>query len=277
MKTTLLLVLLISIISVSAQQPEADKILKEGQLLYRLEKASWYGTDFLMNNFPKMRDSVGGYLSYGTNKNHIINIFFDKSTHHKVLITSEFDSLPKHDPLSFNPQTRAATKLELELIAIRQDVVEKMTRNEDNFFTFYDKTSINPIPLITANEKKVFLITGPQGDGLVLIGNDYLFKYDKDNKLVSKEKLHNSLIQLAYKSNDSKNPTTATIHSHVVSELITSTDICTLLLYKEFVEWKTHYVVSKHFVSIFDMQKELLVIMTTEAWKKMSEATKEKK
>jgi len=277
MKIALLFVLLISVISASAQHPDADKILKEGQLLYRLEKASWYGTDFLLNNFPKMKDSAGGYLSYVTAENHVNNIFFDRSSPHKVLITFEFDSLPKHGPLSFDPRKRAATKQEQDLIAIRQDAVKKMAKNEDKFFMFYEKTSLNPIPLITPTERKVFFLTGPHEDGFVLIGNDYLLNYDNDNKLVSKIKLHNTLIKLAFKSNDSKNPTTATVHTHVVTELITSTDICTLLLYKEFTEWKSHLVVSKDFVSIFDMNTEKLVTMTYDAFKKMSDGAKEKK
>lgn len=192
------------------------------------------------------------------------------------MITFEFDSLPKKGPLSFDPQKRAATKLELDLIAIRHDALEKIVKNEDKFFTFYNNTSLNPIPLITADEKKVFFLTGPHGDGFVLIGNDYLFKYNNDNKFLSKEKLHNPLIQLAFNSKDSTNPSTATIHSHVLSELITSTDICTLLLYKDFVEWKSHIVISKNYVSIFDMQKEILVIMTTKAWKKISDTSNKK-
>ncbi len=52
------------------------------------------------------------------------------------------------------------------------------------------------------------------------------------------------------------------MHSHVISDLINPTDICTLLLYKEFVDWKTHYVMSKKFVSIFDLEKETLSVIT---------------
>jgi hypothetical protein len=47
-------------------------------------------------------------------------------------------------------------------------------------------------------------------------------------------------------------------------------------LYKEFVEWKQHYVVSKKYVSIFDLEKEELMIMTKEAWDKIGQTTEEK-
>lgn len=29
-----------------------SKILEEGKLLFRLEKDSWYGTDYFLENFP---------------------------------------------------------------------------------------------------------------------------------------------------------------------------------------------------------------------------------
>jgi hypothetical protein len=82
--------------------------------------------------------------------------------------------------------------------------------------------------VITHDERKVYSITGPQASGVVLIGNDYLFKYDCDNKFISKEKIHNSLIELPAKM-DSDQEAVATMHSHVISDIIDPTDICTLL------------------------------------------------
>lgn len=125
-------------------------------------------------------------------------------------------------------------------------------------------------PIRCSKRKKVYSITGPQASGVVLIGNDYLFKYDQDNNFVSKEKVHNSLIRLPAKM-DSDQDVVATMHSHVISDIIDPTDICTLLLYRDYVPWRQHYVFSKKFVSIFDMDKENLVIVTRKAWDKMNE------
>ncbi len=119
-------------------------------------------------------------------------------------------------------------------------------------------------------------MTGPQVSNVVIIGNDYLLEYDKMNKLKDKIQIHKSLLQYPYKSDDPESKLESTYHSHIVSEYINSTDICTLLLYKNYVEWKQHYVMSKKYVSIFDMEKENLVIITKKAWDKIYKHQRDK-
>lgn len=274
-KLILSLLLLINSLLLYAQ-PDGDKILKEGQLLYRLEKASWYGTDYLLENFPNKRDQIGGYLSYQGDNNKIFTIFFERNFTRHVLIRFQFDSLPKQNPIGIDTINLIANQTESDLIKIRQDALEKINSNSDKFFSFYKNTSYNIIPVINQNERKVYSITGPKNNGVVLIGNDYLFKYDSENNFVSKRKIHNSLIQLPAKMDSAKNAV-ATMHSHVISEIIDPTDICTLLLYRDFVEWKQHYVISSKYVSIFDIEKEKLVIMKKKAWEKTIKNNKKNK
>lgn len=171
-----------------------------------------------------------------------------------------------------------ASEIERSLIKIRQDAISKISSNEEKYFKFYSNTSFNPIPLISEQENKVYLITGAQKEGEVIIGNDYLLKYDKNYNFVSKERIHNSMVALPAKADpkDKADTIEATIHSHVISDLIDPTDICTLLLYKELVDWKMHYVISKNFVSIFDLEKETLVVMSRKAWDKISYSKKKK-
>ncbi len=64
-------------ISVSARE-NADKILAEGKLLYRLEKASWYGTDAFLEMFPEKVKQIGGQLSYVDETGRAVNIFWRK-------------------------------------------------------------------------------------------------------------------------------------------------------------------------------------------------------
>jgi len=248
-------------------QPDGDKILKEGQLLYRLEKASWYATDYLLEKFPNKGDRIGGYLSYPGDNNKIITIFFERNFTSHVLIRFQFDSLPKQIPIGIDTVYLIANQTENDLIKIRQDALDKINTNSDKFFSFYKNSSYNIIPLINQNERKVYSITGPKNNGVVLIGNDYLFKYNAENNFISKRKIHNSLIQLPAKM-DSAKTAVATMHSHVISAIIDPTDICTLLLYRDFVDWKLHYVISSKYVSIFDLEKEKLVIMKKKAWEK---------
>lgn len=276
MKTLLTLMLTLLIGGLYAKKPDSEKILKEGKLLYRLEKASWFGTDDFLANYPDKRDSIGGYLSYATPDNMINTIFFSRYNPNHILIRYHFDSLPVQTPISVDTYQKKATSIEEDLIAIRQDAIDKISENSDGFFTFYEETSLNPIPLITEKEKKVYILTGPQVSGVVLIGNDYLLSYDEKNNFIEKRKIHNSLIQTPYKSDSEENKIKTTYHSHVNSEVIDPTDICTLLLYKDYVEWKQHYVISKDYVSIFDLEKEQLVILTKKAWDKMNGNKKEK-
>lgn len=164
----------------------------------------------------------------------------------------------------------------MDLIAIRQETVQQVYENKEGFFTFYENTSLNFIPLIRNGKKQVFILTGSQISDVVNIGNDYLLIYNKKHKLTKKEKLHNTLLQFKGKSDDPENPITSTHHSHTLSDIINSTDICTLLLYKDFVEWKQHYVISKKYVSIFDLEKEDLVVLTRKAWDKIAKFQEKK-
>lgn len=254
---------------VFSQNKETEKILAEGKLLYRLEKGSWYGTDNMLERFQSKRDSVGGYLSYETTDNKINTIFFSRFDSDKILIRYQFDSLPQTNPIKIDTVNQIATEMEKNLIVIRQDARDKAYSDTEKFFSFYENTSLNFIPVIKDKERNVFVLTGPKVSGIVLIGNDYKFTYNKKNEFVKKEKIHNSILQFSYADEDIENPTVSTFHSHIVTDYISSTDICTLLLYKNFVEWNQHIVMSEKEVSIFDLEKESLFTMKRKAWEKI--------
>jgi len=69
------------------------------------------------------------------------------------------------------------------------------------------------------------------------------------------------------------------MHSHLpeTGEFITATDVCTLMLYSQYTHWSQHYVLSKKYVSIWDCDKESLVVLTTEAWEKIADQQEGKK
>ncbi|QXP58683.1 hypothetical protein [Olleya sp. HaHaR_3_96] len=269
MQKIIIALLLLTSSLIYSQNKETEKILSEGKLLFRMEKGSWYGTDDMLARFKTKKDSVGGYLSYETDDNTINTIFFSRFDSDKILIRYEFDSLPKPEPIKIDTLNQNATDLERNLISIRQDARDRAYANEDKFFSFYDNTSLNFIPLITDKEKSVFVLTGPQVSGIVLLGNDYKLSYDKKNEFKKKEKIHNTILQFPYTSEDKENPSVSTIHSHIITEYISSTDVCTLLLYKKYVEWNRHIVMSEKEVSIFDLEKESLFTMKRKAWEKI--------
>lgn len=278
MKTlSIILIIFFSLVSFAeAKKPDSEKILKEGQLLFRLEKASWNATDDLLERFPFMRDKIGGYLSYETEQSKINTIFYGHDNFNHILVRYQFDSLPQKLPIFIDTINKDLTEIEKALITIRQDAMDKVSADTEKFFIFYKNTSYNLIPLVNEKERKVLILTGPKADGVVLIGNDYLLTYDSNNKFTGKKKLHNSLIQLDCKSKENKDKAVVSMHSHVVSDVIDPTDICTLLLYRDFVEWKQHIVLSNKYVSILDMEKEKLVIITRKAWDRLGKVNEKK-
>jgi hypothetical protein len=274
-KAAILIAFCLNLLNLNSQ-PDADAVLKEGQLLYRMEKGSWFGTDLFVAYFRHMADRAGGYLSYEGEDRRIYTIFFDKNNNDSLLVRFAFDSLPITIPVTIDTVYMAATRLESDLISMRQDALDNINGDTTSFYRFYKNTSFNLIPLIMGKERRVYFITGPQNAGVVLIGNDYLLKYDSHNNLVSRHKIHNSLIELSAGS-ASDTGVVATMHSHVLSDIIDPTDICTLLLYRDFITWKKHYVLSSAYVSLFDMEKQTLLIMKRKDWDKISSGDKDKK
>ena len=277
MQKIIILLLIISSSLTFSQNKESEKILNEGKLLFRLEKGSWYGTDDMLARFKSKKDSIGGYLSYENEDNKINTIFFSRFDSNKILVRYEFDSLPKTKPIKIDSTNHIASKLEKSLIKVRKDAQKRAYSNKDKFFKFYENTALNFIPVINEKDSNVFVLTGPQIPGVVLIGNDYKLEYNKKGEFVKKIKIHNSILQFPYKSDNPENKLESTFQSLVLSKFINSTDICTLLLYKDYVEWKQHYAMSKKYVSIFDLEKENLLIITKKAWNKINNHQKDKK
>lgn len=243
-----------------------DEILAEATLLYNSEKASWNGTDIFLEKFPEKRSLIGGYISYSEIDSHSC-IFFDQAETPNILAKITFDDNFDLHSAKIDTSKRKLNKSEMDLFRIRKIALKEIS--QDTLFKRYDKTNFNPIPIITKKSRKVFVLTGPQVSGVVILGNDYLLTFDKNNKLKSKKSLHKNIIPIEY-NDETKDA--VTIHSHLEStgDLITSTDLCTIMLYGKYAQWKQHVVISDKNVSIWDCKKDKLLIMTRKAWEKIS-------
>ena len=264
MKKYLLFVLLFTSANVYSSKPKADSILALGKSLYSLEKASWISTDYVMKNHPDILNNIGGYLSYENGNDYITSIFFSIHDANIIIAKLRFNKTNMNFPDSIILEKHQCSKKEKELITIRNKAIENMQADKSGYFTFYENTSFNFIPLISEDQKIVYILTAPEQTGHVLIGNDYKLTFDKNNKLLSKKKIHNSLIPIPFSKEGVE--IEQTMHSHVNSEVIDITDICTLLLYKDEVSWNSHIVISKKYVSIFDLKKESLEIIEFEEY-----------
>ena len=248
----------------SKTEKETTKIVEEGKMLYKSEMASWYGTDIFIEKF-KEKEKIGGYLSYSENDISRC-IFFSKGEKSKVIGTMDFDTTFKIENAKTDLNERELSKNEFDLFEMRTVALKII--NSDTIFKKYENSNLNLIPIINGKEKKVYVLSGPKKNGVIIFGNDYLLNFDEKNKLLSRKQLHRNIIPIEY---GAKNEIGETMHSHrpETGDFITSTDICTLMLYAKFAKMKQHYVISKNYVSIWDCEKEMLAIMTTKAWKRI--------
>ncbi len=270
-------ILLLSAFGSFAQNNEQEQaIVAEGKALYKTEMASWYGTDLFLERFPAKREKIGGYLSYSdAERTHCI--FFDRSETPQVLATISFDSTFRIASALVDTTRTVLSETESSLYAIRQLALAEL--NSDTLFKTYKNTNLNLIPLIWNGEKKVYVLTGPQVNGVVIFGNDYLLTFDQNNKLTGKKNLHQNIIVLNYNdpNADSKQVGAMHNHSHETGDLITVTDICTLMLYGKYADWESHMVIGEKSVSIWDFEKNSLVVISREALKKMEKDQKKRK
>ena len=272
MKKILLFFFTVFSLSAVAQtdlQTQTKAIVDEGKRLYKSEMASWYGTDLFLGNY-KSRTNVGGYFSYTTKDEISKCVFFSKADKPRVIGTISFDKTFNPELANINLNERDFSTTEIDLYTIRKTALAIM--NTDTLFKRYNNTDLNLIPLVYNNEKKVYVLTGPKQGGAVILGNDYLLTFDSNNQLTGKKPLHKNIIPVPYAGKQSDGTEiVSTIHSHLpeTGDLITSTDICTLMLYEKFAKWKSHKVVSQKYLSTWDCAKDELTVVTMEAVDKM--------
>jgi hypothetical protein len=173
-------VLLYCYIWTEQNRKKTSAIIEEGRKLYKSEMASWYGTDIFLEKFSDRKANISGYFSY-SNNNVSKCIFFSKGDSPKVIGTISFDSTYNTKTAIADGTERDFTNQELDLYAIRKTALAEI--RTDTLFKTYKNTNLNIIPLINKTDKKVYVLTGPQKDGVVIIGNDYLLTFDKNNKL----------------------------------------------------------------------------------------------
>lgn len=275
MNKSLILIFTLFTLTVLAQKnpdKEAESIVAEGKLLYKSEMASWYGTDLFVENY-KNSQNIGGYFSYVENGISKC-IFFSKSDNPKAIGTISFDDTYNLKTAKIDLTERDFTNYENDIYQIRKLALTEINADK-TLFKQYENSNLNLIPLIEGKEKKVYVLTGPNKNGVVLFGNDYLLTFDKNNQLLLKKQLHKNLIPINYgvKDKDGKPLVSEeAIHSHLpeTGDFITATDICTLMLYGKFAKWKTHTVVSKKYMNIWNCTTNELTVMTREAAEKIS-------
>lgn len=268
MRKLIFTILIFLSVSAHSQNAELDRIAKEisdeGKLLYRLELAAWYGMDIFKESF-KESERIGGYFSYLDSKTPKC-LIFSKGENPRVIGVVSFGDIQIVETATIDFKERDFKNQEKELYAIRQKALDEI--RQDTLFKDYTNTSLNLIPLIEKEERKVYILTGPKNVGVVLFGNDYLINFDKQNNVTAKKQLHRNLIPIEF-DEDKETPVTLHYHSSGTDNFITPTDVCTLLLYAKFAGWKRHIVASLNYASVWECDTEELKIYTKEEFQKI--------
>lgn len=243
----------------------AKEIEEEGKYLYRLELAAWYGSEIFKENYDGER-AIGGYFTYIDSKTPKC-LFFSKEEKPRVIGVVSFGDIKIIETATIDFKVRDFKKDERELFVIRQKALEEI--KQDSLFKNYTNANLNLIPTINKNERNVYVLTAPKVTGVVLFGNDYVLSFDKNNSLLEKREIHRDLIPVEFE----KEGDSIAFHTHKsdTSPFITSTDVCTLMLYAKFAGWKRHYVASEDYVSMWDCETETLRIVTREQFDSMKE------
>lgn len=253
---------------------KAHKITEEGKYLYRLEMAAWHGTDIFLESF-KEKARIGGYFTY-MEKDTPKCLFFSKGDTPKVLGVVSFGDIKVVETATIDFKERDFKQEEKELYVMRTTALQHI--QQDTLFKKYTNTNFNLLPVIYKGEKKVYVLTAPKKEGVVLFGNDYMMTFDKQDNLLDKKEIHRNLIPIKFEleDHDDSKEIVASVHSHAAEtgEFITPTDICTLMLYGKFTGWKRHIVISENYVSVWDCISESLVIITTEEYERMRDEEK---
>ncbi len=243
----------------------SDSLKAEGTRIYQSEITSWHATDLFIDKY-KETGNIGGYFSYREN-NAFICAFINKGSNPRIIGTVTLDS-------SFNPKKARTDLAEREMTAIEKDYYLLRTAayaalQKGNLVDLYENTSLNIVPLINGSERKVYVLTGPKSNGLIIFGNDLLLHFSTQNELVSSTKLHNNIMTAEFDPTHINDPVKG-IHSHQPSsgEFITATDIATLLLYQKFARWDSYMVVAQNHVSVWNCVNNSLFIITREDWEK---------
>jgi hypothetical protein len=263
MKRLLLLSAICMSILASAQKNPtklAEPIVEEGKKLYRSEMASWYGTDVFIEKYQD-RENIGGYFSY-VDKDTARCIFFSKASQPKVIGTISFDSSYNVRTANANLSERNFTATEEQYYQVRKAALEEI--NNDTIIKSYKNTNLNLVPLIDGNERRLYILTGTDQNGVVIFGNDYLLTFDKDNKVKEVKQLHRNIIPINYSGNEEEQKNSAgTMHTHLpeTGDFITATDICTLMLYEKLAKWKQHMVVSEKYINVWNCKTDGLTVI----------------
>ena len=267
MKIKLLLsiiLLLTSSISYSQINLEhiADSLLKEGNRIYRLEKSVWISTELIVveNSKRYLRKKIEGNISYKIGDT--IKAIFWGMNDDKLVIknTYNFSNSNMLERISYNKIERSPSELERKLINVKKKLLLEIEQKIQDYYKPYD-TEYNLILSESGTGYRAYLIIGQKKKKIVPLGNDYHLELDEDGNIIEKNRLHNSYLKTPFTHSGHPGYTIeSVIHTHMADfPFISVTDICSAMLYSEFISWSEMETFSEY-ISTYNLKENTLKI-----------------
>lgn len=228
----------------SELKEKLDSILREGNLLYKYEKAAWISNDLAFKN-PIVKAEFHDYVTY-EEQGEIKTIIFEEKLQ-TCIAEYAFENNFDH-PKSVKIEKRQLSDKEKQLINVREKILKNIHDNEYKVIIPTKGYSLNFILLPFSDKYKLYIITGTTEPNIVPFGNDYIFIANENGEIENWHKFHSQLIPASTiiggnnvrRNNARRNRITGLIHTHLPSTpLITPTDICTFMLYAPLYDLET--------------------------------------
>lgn len=238
-----LITLIFSLISISTfsqeinLDSEANKLLKKGIEYSKIISAN----ELTLSEVNREQDFVFSYYS----NNQLTSIVFSKKPENKQILQTIVYSA--------------------NLTIVKNDKIARDKSNDEELFikmyyNMYASTMYFPhLPkdFWAIIEKKSdrfdsFMFPQQNDNKNIIFGNDYLFVYRQNGEFKDFKYLHNNPIPMPLKKPSDAEITLHT-HSNRNSKFISELDIANLIVCKDKLQWTEHYVVSKKYVSIFNL------------------------
>ncbi len=295
-----LFLLLFAFNSFAQKKPSGDDLIIKGTALYTLQLASWTATD---NFYDYEYDRVvhpAGSITY-KDKDSIRTVFYvqndtsikaltkedsiEQSKKKKELLSAAYMmsfklSNVSKDAIRVQDSMRTLTDYEKKLIALRNKIYDDIDK-DTSFYHEYADTKLSAIIYDTGKDFEVYILSTTAKTDFVPMGNDYYLRFKRDGTQISREKIHPNLIMVPTKYVPRRDRLNEVIkssyhyHTGGMTDLITATDVCNLLLYKKFIKWEKHEVIGRNLVSMYSMKDRRLYFMTKEEYHKQAKKSEE--
>ncbi len=244
---TLLALLMIShVFAQEKLQDQVKPVIAEGKAIYKLEMANRLGQKLFSAKY-KGKDAAEGYVSYVESDN-IRLVFYSGGKDQKVLGSVLFDDSFDGEKTTVDVVERSINAQEAQLIKLRTSALSLI--QDVSTFTLPENATFSVMPMISGHVNEVYLLTVSSKEGKVIFGNDFLLMFDGKLNLTEKKSFHRNIASVSFDKDAGTANDNGSTHVHLAEngEMVSATDIATLLLYEKLTKWSQHTFISENYI-----------------------------